>query len=186
MGWGDRKKTEHKYLCYFVCESTKSKREVLSDFSSLCFKVWHFGLCILESQVKSYTVIFKLLSNFLLQVFEWAQEKEFVPCSTWFWGIRLTCDFITFKQLLHLVLSPDNFWEDGWLWACTLGRATLLWGRYAFFGEELMLEMLRFFFGHWKKNQRNPKVSQKFLLKQDPDISGLVSPGWSGCCFYEL
>lgn len=34
------------------------------------------GLCILESQVKNYVVIFTLLSNFLLRVFEWAQEKE--------------------------------------------------------------------------------------------------------------
>lgn len=114
-------------------------KEGCSQFSVLCASkcgTFIVGWCILESQVKNWAVIFELLSNFLLQVFEWAQEKEnlFPPQSGFGW-MRLTGDFKTFKQLFHLVLIPDNFQEDGWFWVCTLGTGTLLWGKYIFWGR---------------------------------------------------
>lgn len=65
-------------IIYFICEHKKAKEECC-QFSVLCVSkcgTFIVGLCILDIQVKNYAVIFRLLSNFLLQVLNELRRKR--------------------------------------------------------------------------------------------------------------
>lgn len=87
-------------------------------------------------------------------------EKEYVPSHTWFWRVRFLLDFIILKQSLHLVLPRSELELDcghAFQTGVYFGRE----GENAFFDEQLMLEILRFFFGHWRKSDKPSDVPRQ-------------------------